>query len=82
MKTDGKQLIFDLTDQLMFSITVEILSRLIDSQYNSVDNMDDEEKRNLAKACILYQRLTGKKDKNGIEFTINEMLDETVGLLY
>lgn len=70
----------DLTVRLQLSATVEILSRLIDSQYNSLENMDDDEKRNLARACKLYQSLTGKKDKVGIEVTVEEQLDETVGL--
>lgn len=67
-------------EKLQLSTTVEILSRLIDSQCNSFENMDEDEIRNLARACKLYQNLTGKPDKIGIEVACEEKIDETVGL--
>lgn len=72
----------DLTAKLQQSVTVEILGKMINSQYNwffaDPSNLTDEEKENLVKACKLYRHYTGKKTFVGMEVDVEEHLDEPV----
>lgn len=74
----------NLTAKLQLSATVEILSKMIKSQYNwfyaHPDNLTDEEKSTLVKACMLHEHYTGKKTFVAIKAAVSEKLDEPVSL--
>lgn len=74
----------DLTAKLQLSVTVEILSKMIKSQYDwyyaDPDNLTDDERETLVKACLLYEHYTGKKTFVAIKSVVSEKLDEPVTL--
>lgn len=84
MSCQHKETMNDLTAKLQLSATVEILSKMINSQYAAfyadADNLSEEEQITLAKACKLYKHFTGKKTFVGIETTVEEYLDTPVTL--
>lgn len=74
----------ELTQKLQLAVTIEVLGKMINSQYNlfyaDPELLSEEEQITLAKACKLYTHYTGKKNFSGIVSAVEEHLNTPVTL--